>query len=71
MADREVYSKEVLKSQDGKRLPLKLEDGTVVGEAVFHYEEDTGRLMFDANLDNVEITSHLMDRLFHSEKEGD
>jgi hypothetical protein len=68
MADREVYSKEALKAQDGKRLPLTLEDGTVVGEVVFRYEEDTCRLVFDARLDNVDITNHLMEKLLHPEE---
>lgn len=68
MANREIYSKEVLKAQDGKRLPLKLEDGTVVGEAVFRYEEDTRRLVFDAHIVDVDITNHLMEKLLHPEK---
>lgn len=64
------FPKEVLKAQDGKRIPLKMGNGgPVIGEAIFRYEEDTGQLMFDARFDNSQVKAWLQDEVAHFEEQ--
>lgn len=47
MPDHEEFTEEVLRAQDGKKVPLKFgNDGPVVGEATFYYDEGDGTLKF-------------------------
>jgi|tagenome__1003787_1003787.scaffolds.fasta_scaffold19871865_1 hypothetical protein len=60
----DCFSKDVLKAQDGKRIPLKIGiDGPIIGEAVFRYEEDTGQLLFAARFDNSQVEAWLKDEV--------
>jgi len=44
----EEFTEEALRAQDGKKVPLKFgNDGPVIGEAIFHYDESTNELKFD------------------------
>lgn len=44
-ADTEVFTPEVLKAQDGRKVPLTIENGgPVIGEVTLHYVEETGNL---------------------------
>lgn len=72
MATFDHFPKETLKAQDGKRVPLKMGiDGPVIGYAVFHYEEETGRLAFDAHFDNSQVDAWLKDELDPVEERED
>lgn len=66
------FSKETLKAQDGKRVPLTVGNGgPVIGEAIFRYEEDTGRLVFGARFDNSQVEAWLRDEVGNSEERED
>lgn len=69
MAAFDHFPKEVLKAQDGKQVPLKMGNGgPVIGQATFRYEEDTGRLLFDACFDNEQVGAWLRDEVDHPEE---
>jgi hypothetical protein len=56
----ERFTKEALKAQDGKRVPLTIEPGgPVIGEAVFRYDEATGNLAAGLRIDDDQIASWL------------
>ena len=62
MGDHERLSKEVMKAQDGKRVPLTIA-GTdkIVGEAIFRYNEDKAELEIGARIDSVPVAEWLAD----------
>lgn len=72
MPDFEQFSKEALRAQDGKRVPLTLGvGGPIVGEAVFHYEEDTDSLRFDSHIDIDPVRDWLIDEVSKFSIEGE
>ncbi len=56
----EKFTKEALKAQDGKRVPLTFEPGgPVIGEAIFRYDEATGNLAAGLRIDDDQISAWL------------
>lgn len=51
MGLKDRFSKEALKAQDGKSVPLTLENGgPVIGEAKLHFDDVSGELRADFNV---------------------
>jgi hypothetical protein len=60
----EVFTKEALKAQDGKVVPLTLENGgPVIGEATLHYDEGRGDLIADFTVDDPVVAGFLNESL--------
>lgn len=58
----ENFSRDVMKSMDGKKVPLTMGlGGTVVGEAIFRFDEATGNLSVGTRIDDDQVTSWLTD----------
>ena len=52
----EHFTEEALKAQDGKIIPLTLENGgPVIGEATMRYRAETGELIADMRIDNAHV----------------
>lgn len=52
----EKFTKEVLKAQDGKKVPLTLKNGgPAIGEATLRYDPDTGALIADMKVDDIQV----------------
>ena len=61
------FAKEVLESQDGKKVLLILENGgPVIGEAVLKYNAAEGVLEADMRIDNLKVAEFLMNELAYS-----
>jgi hypothetical protein len=55
-----VFTKEVLKAQDGKEVPLTLETGgPVIGKATLHYHEESGELRADFEITDPKVKEFL------------
>lgn len=55
----EQFSKEVLKAQDGKKIPLKLESGgPTIGEVTLRYDPEIG-LTADMQIDDLQVAEFL------------
>jgi hypothetical protein len=51
MGPYERFTEEVLKAQDGKKVPLTLGNGgPIIGEATLKYDPDTGALLVEARI---------------------
>ena len=71
MGPFEQFSKEALKAQDGKSVPLTLENGgPIVGEVIFHYDEGAGDLKLEARLESAPITDWLVEKVINDIKES-
>lgn len=58
MHDR--FTEEALKAQDGKKVPLTLENGgPVIGEATLRYDSDTGELKTEMRIDDPQVAEFL------------
>lgn len=67
----EHFSKDVLKSMDGKRVPLTIGfDGTVIGEAIFRFDEATGNLEVGTRIEDEQVASWLVDGIAKFLEEG-
>jgi len=54
------FTEEALKSQDGKKVPLRLgNDGPIVGEATMKYDPETKSLMADLRVDDPQVDAAL------------
>lgn len=61
----EHFDPEVLKAQDGKTIPLTLENGgPKIGEAILKYNEDEGILKAHLHIENPEIVAFLKSSAF-------
>lgn len=62
MDDR--FTEEVLKTQDGKIVPLTLEiGGSVIGEATLRYTPGTGELVADMKVYDTHIAKFLTEEI--------
>lgn len=53
---RDHFTEEALKAQDGKKVPLTLENGgPVIGEATLRYDSNTGELRTDMRIDDPQV----------------
>jgi hypothetical protein len=51
-----VFPEEILKEQDGKKVPLTWEvGGPVIGEATMKYDPETGNLMAEFQVDDPKV----------------
>lgn len=58
--EHECFTEEALKSQDGKKVPLRLgNDGPIIGEATLKYDAKTGDLLADFKIDDPKTTEFL------------
>lgn len=56
------FTEEALRSQDGKKIPLKDqpgEDGRIIGEATLHYDEGTRSLKAELHVDDPKVAEML------------
>lgn len=64
MREFEKFSKEVLRAQDGKCVPLTLGvGGPVVGQAIFRYNEDTAELEIGTRIEAVPVAEWLAEEV--------
>jgi hypothetical protein len=57
---KEIFTKKVLEEQDGKKLPLTLENGgPVIGEATLHYDAEAKALKADFRIDDPLVEDFL------------
>lgn len=62
----EIFTKEALKSQDGKKLPVtKYPGGPVIGECVLKWNEAEGRLDMESVIFDSEMTAFLREPPSH------
>lgn len=60
MDEHIIFTKEALQSQDGKKVPLKdSPGGRIIGEATMRYDEGSGKLMADFQIDDPKVAEFL------------
>lgn len=60
MDEYTIFTEEALKSQDGKKVPLKDEPGGhTIGEATIHYDEESGELRAKLHVTDPAFAAYL------------